>query len=302
MALTLLQFEIFEAVVETGSFTKAGELLGLTQSAVSHAVAGLEAELEIILITRNRPGLTMTDAGRILLRHIKEINKNIEQIKQEVAAINKLDTGTIKIGSFLSTSRRLIPGMISNFTKKHPNIQIELYEGSYEEIDDWLANGKIDFGFTIDSNTNRFDDIPLVQDKFIILLPNDHPLQDKKVINVQEVIEEPLIMPSKGWDKKLTTLFSQLGLKPNIRYRMEHATTMLAMVQEGLGYAIIPELSITEKPENVIMADLTPELVRTISIGFRSSSYLSPATQAFINEAKNWVKFQGYKIPVNNKP
>lgn len=293
--MTLLQFEIFEAIVETGSFTKAGELLGLTQSAISHAIASLEAEFNITLLSRNRPGITLTEAGKMLLRHIKEINKNIEQIQQEIAAINGLELGNIKIGSFLSTSKRLIPGMISNFTKKYPNIQIELFEGSYEEINEWLANGKIDFGFITDPD--RFDAIPLVQDKFIVLLPEDHPLKDKKVLNITELIDYPLIMASKGWDKKLSNIFSDYGLTPNIRFRIEHATTMLAMVQEGLGYAIVPKLSILNEPENVNVVNLTPELVRIISIGFRSSSYLSPATQAFINEARKWVKAQGYVVP-----
>jgi len=291
----LILFEIFEAIVETGSFTKAGELLGLTQSAVSHAIASLETELNITLLYRNRPGITLTESGKMLLRHIKEINKDIEQIKQEIAAINGLELGSIKIGSFLSTSKRLIPGMISNFIKLYPNIQIELFEGSYEEIDEWLANGKIDFGFITD--IDRFDAVPLVQDKFIILLPEDHPLKAKKEINIKEIIDNPLIMPSKGWDKKLSSLFYQYGLTPNIRYHIEHVPTMLAMVQEGLGYAIVPELAVLEKPDNVNIVNLTPELKRIISIGFRSSSYLSPATQAFINEAKKWVKSKGYIIP-----
>ncbi len=285
--MTLLQMEIFLVVVKTGSFTKAGEVLGLTQSAVSHAIAGLESELDVSLLGRNRTGINLTYAGERLLVHIKEILYRTELIRQEAAAINDLEVGTIRIGSFPSVSTKLLPGMIKTFKKNHPGIKIELLEGGYEDINKWIASTHVDTGFVILPHKD-FESVPVLEDQYVVLLPEDHPLSNKCCIHINDIAEEPFIMPLAGCEIFVRAIFKDNNITSNIHYEIEQSTTITALVRDGLGISIIPEMVYI--PPGVITVKLKPELCRRIGLAVRSFQSSSPATRAFLNHAQSWVK------------
>lgn len=285
--MTLLQMEIFLMVVKTGSFTKAGEVLGLTQSAVSHAIAGLESELGVSLLSRNRTGINLTYAGERLLIHIREIINRTELIKQEAAAINDLEIGIVRVGSFPSVSTKLLPGMIKSFKKNHPGIKIELLEGGYEDINKWIASAHVDTGFVILPNKD-FESVPVLEDQYVVLLPEDHPLNNKCCIYINDITEEPFIMPLAGCEIFVRAIFKDHNITPNIHYEIEQSTTITAMVRDGLGISIVPEMVYI--PPRVITVKLKPELCRRIGLAVRSFQSSSPATRAFLNHAQNWVK------------
>lgn len=285
--MTLLQMEILLMVVKTGSFTKAGEVLGLTQSAVSHAIAGLESELDVPLLSRNRTGINLTYAGERLLIHIREIINRTELIKQEAAAINDLEVGTIRIGSFPSVSTKLLPGMIKSFKKNHPGIKIELLEGGYEDINKWIASAYVDTGFVILPNKD-FEAVSVLEDRYVVLLPEDNPLKDKGYIHINDIAKEPFIMPLAGCEIFVRAIFKDHNISPNIHYEIEQSTTITALVRDGLGISIVPEM--VDIPPGVITVKLKPELCRRIGLAVRSFQSSSPATRAFLNHAQSWVK------------
>ncbi|KAE9713435.1 LysR family transcriptional regulator, partial [Escherichia coli] len=123
------QYKVFLTVIECGSFTKAGEKLGLTQSGVSHNIAKLESELGIVLLRRNRNGLSLTDAGERVMPHIRQIMYHAALLEQEAALIQGMEVGSIKIGTFPSFSSNVLPRLIHRFTQSYPHIKLELYEG-----------------------------------------------------------------------------------------------------------------------------------------------------------------------------
>lgn len=111
--MTLQQLEVFIKVSETGSFTKAGELLSLTQSAISHIISSLEIELGFTLLYRNRSGITITNEGKKILQHALDILNKTELLKQEASSIIGIESGTLKIGCFPSVSAKILPTMTS---------------------------------------------------------------------------------------------------------------------------------------------------------------------------------------------
>ncbi|MGG1573053.1 LysR family transcriptional regulator [Fictibacillus sp. NRS-1165] len=178
--MTLLQYEVFKTIVETESFTRAGEKLGLTQSAVSHAIRGLEAELEITLVNRGRTGITLTSEGKRMMEYIQEILDLTERMKQEAGLLNGLKVGTIRIGTFPSVSASLLPSILKNFHQDFPGIHTKIYEGGYEEIRQMITSGKIDIGFLTSSASDHLDFIPIMEDHLKILLPAGHKLKGEK--------------------------------------------------------------------------------------------------------------------------
>ncbi|CVO28886.1 LysR family transcriptional regulator [Streptococcus pneumoniae] len=172
-------YKVFQTVVECGSFTKAGEKLGLTQSGVSHNMAKLESELGIVLLHRNRNGLSLTDAGERVMPHIRQIIHHASLLEQEAALIQGMEVGSIKIGTFSSFSSKMLPQLIHRFTKSYPNIQLELYEGGYEEIEEWIASGTVDLGF-LTQPSRDLETVPLFQDELVVLMQESHRFHTKK--------------------------------------------------------------------------------------------------------------------------
>lgn len=191
--MTLARFEIFAKIVDLGSFTKASEELNMTQSAVSHAIASLEAEWGTSLLIRDRKkGIALTEVGQKTLIHIREILNRMEKINQELALAANVEIGTIRIGTFASASSCLLPKILATFEKKYPKITFSFFEGTYEEIEEWLHTGVIDLGFVVEREKGMpFDMIPLLQDKMVVAFPPAHRFHKKKLIHIEDLKEEP---------------------------------------------------------------------------------------------------------------
>ena len=132
--ITLAQIQAFAMVAEVGSFTLAGEQLGMTQSAVSHAVAALEKELQVSLLERDRNGISLTEIGQHTLMQAQEMLAAAERIRQYASAVVGLETGKVRVGSFSSVSARFLPGLLRKFRHCYPGIEVVLLEGADDEV------------------------------------------------------------------------------------------------------------------------------------------------------------------------
>lgn len=286
--MSLTRFEIFSKVVELSSFTKAAEKLNMTQSAVSHAVASLELEWGIALLIRDRKkGFMLTEVGQKTLIHMREILNQIERIKQEVAFASNLEAGTIRIGSFSSATSCILPKIISKFHKKHPNIEFIFFEGTYEEILEWFETGVIDIGIVIQQNMNtNLNLLPLIKDKMVVAFPEGHRFQEKTIIDIQDLQEEPFIMPKGVYRTHVDEIFSHAKIKPLIRFEVQDCATITSMVQEGLGITIGPELFLKDQPK-IKIGNLKQLNWRSIALAYPSIQSISPAVQAFLTVAQD---------------
>ncbi|MGE6855911.1 LysR family transcriptional regulator [Bacillus sp. FSL K6-2841] len=287
--LITFQYKVFLTVVECGSFTKAGEKLGLTQSGVSHNIAKLESELGVVLLRRNRNGLSLTDAGERVMPHIRQIIHHASLLEQEAALIQGMEVGNIKIGTFSSFSSKMLPQLIHRFTKVYPNIQVELYEGGYEEIEEWIASGTIDVGF-LTQPSREFETIPLFQDELVVLMQEDHRFNTKKVIEVDSFHDEAFIMPKAGCDLLIKKLLKERGVKPHVLFEIGDNNTLISMVQEGLGVTIIPTLILPEQMSDTKVIPLEKSVYREINLAFKSFKAASPSAIRWIEVVKDHFK------------
>lgn len=284
--LITFQYKVFLTVVECGSFSKAGEKLGLTQSGVSHNIAKLESELGVVLLRRNRNGLSLTDAGERVMPHIRQIVHHASLLEQEAALIQGMEVGSIKIGTFSSFSSKMLPQLIHRFTKGYPNIQVELYEGGYEEIEGWIASGTVDVGF-LTQPSREFETVPLFQDELVVLMQEDHRFNTKKVIEVDSLHNESFIMPKAGCDLLIKKLLKERGVKPQVLFEIGDNNTLISMVQEGLGVTIIPTLILPPQMSHTKVIRLETSVYREINLAFKSFKVASPSTKRWIEVVKD---------------
>ncbi|MFJ8238148.1 LysR family transcriptional regulator [Bacillus tropicus] len=287
--MTITHFQIFVKVVELGSFTKAARVLNMTQPAVSHAISNMESELGVTLIIRDkRKGLILTDVGNRILVHFREILNGVEKVEQEVAMEKGYEVGTIRIGSFPSASAYFLPKMIKIFREKYPNLELVLYEGTLKAVEDWLLSRVIDVGIVILPN-KEMETVPLVKEKMVVVLRDDHPLCEKEAITINDLENEPIILGKGGYEPPIIDMFKQAGVTLRIEYEVPTVPTSLSMVQEGLGLGISAKLALTNLPPNVKTKELSPLVWREIALAVPSIKESSPAVQLFIEEFQRLI-------------
>lgn len=286
--MSIVRYEIITKVVELGSFTETAEKLNMTQSAVSHAVASLESEWGVSLLIRDRKkGITLTEIGQKVLPHLREILKRVEIINQEIALTNNLETGIIRIGTFASASSCLLPKLLVKFQKKHPKIEFKFFEGTYEEISEWLSSGIIDIGFVVKGKSNPdFDLVPLIRDNMVVAFHPEHRFLYKETVNMEELLEESFIMPTGMYQSHVEELFEEAQIKPSILFEVHDCTTIANMVQEGLGVTIGPELFLKTQ-QNIKVSKLNIKNSREVALACHSIANASPAVKEFLHVAKD---------------
>lgn len=286
--MSIVRFEIIATVFELGSFTAAAEKLNMTQSAVSHAVASLESEWDVSLFIRDRrKGITTTEVGQKVLPHIREVLKRMESIHQEIALATNLETGIIRIGTFASASSCLLPKLLAKFQKKHPKIEFKFYEGTYEEITEWLSSGVIDIGFVVKGEANpNFDFVPLIKDDMVVAYHPAHRFQSGDTVDMAELAKESFIMPTGMYQSHVEALFEEAQIKPSIRFEVHDCTTIANMVQEGLGVTVGHELFLKTQ-QNIKVSNLTIRNSREVALACQSIAEASPAVKEFLHIAKD---------------
>lgn len=287
--MTLSQLQAFVAVVDARSFTGAASGLGMTQSGVSHAIAGLESELGITLLRRGRSGVRPTEAGERVLSHAREMLSQAESMRQVASAVVGVERGRLRIGSIWSVSARVLPAILGAFHRRHPGIEIVLSEGTDQEVEDWLGTGTVDVGFlALPSGASEAREI--VRDALLVLLPREHALASKSSLRIDQLVGVPFIMSKAGCEPLIREVFARFGAEPSVRYEAREVPTILGMVEEGLGISIIPELALPNVTERLRPVPLDPPVRRSLGVVTSSPENLSPAVEAFLREAEGWAE------------
>ncbi|MDT3425333.1 DNA-binding transcriptional LysR family regulator [Paenibacillus forsythiae] len=287
--MSINKYKVFMKVVELGSLTKAADEMGFTQSGVSHIINSLEEEFGFLLLTRSRSGVKLTSNGEEILKTLREVLKWHAHLEQEVASIHGLELGTVQIGTFTSVSVHWLPGIIKNFQQDYPNIEIRLFEGDYPQIEEWIAEGKIDCGFMSLPTWDTFDVIPLHKDPLLALLPVDHPLSSESSLTLSQIRNELFILPSKGSDYDVNRILKSAAIKPKFKYTSGDDYAIMAMVEQGLGISILPELVLRGQQFNIRSIELKGQY-RSLGIAVHSIKQVSPATRRFLDYVQRYPK------------
>ncbi|MGD9985573.1 LysR family transcriptional regulator [Pseudonocardia sp.] len=279
--MTLLQLKVLIAVIEHGGFTAAGAALGMSQPAVSRSVAALEAELGAPLLARNRAGATLTEAGVRAVAHAREVVRQSDLLRTEVAAVSGQVTGTLRLASLPSATGTLIAPLLRGFAERCPLVKVRLLEGSDDEIRDWLDQGVVDAGVvTVPAPGLRLE--LLDSHEMVAVLPAGHPLGAAEAVDYAALAAEPFIRSNCGCAQVFESVARQVGVRLDIAFEARELAAVLEMVGAGLGVSIVPAVALRAVPAETVVRPLLPRTVRTLAVAVSASA--SPAARAFLDE------------------
>lgn len=286
--MTLSQLQIFSLVAELRGFTSAAGRLGISQSAVSHALKSLEQELGVELIRRHQSLVELTDIGQQLLLRARAILGLAATMEQEAADARGMKRGTLRIGSFGPTaSMKLLPAILQRYRQAHPGIEVHIDEGPDRQVLQWLEERRIDVGFVV-LPQERFDCFALVEDQMVALIPSQHALATKDSVSLAELCDDPFILTEAGSAELVSRLFLTARLSPNIRYRSSQLLSTLETVARGDALTLVAQLSLPGSGDpRYRVKPLSPPARRQVGLAVLDRRQASPATLAFIEQARN---------------
>ena len=287
--MSLKKYEAFVRTVELGSLTKAAQSLGSTQSRISHILSDLEAEYGFSLLRRSRGGIELTEAGRLVLPKMQEILRGEQALSECVGEIRNANAGTVRVGVFTSVAVHWLPGMIRSFQAEHPGAHLEMRNGDYHDVDQWLREGSVDLGFVTLPAPAGMRTIPLAEDPLVAILPRDHRLARLEQIPIEELGQDPFISLLQSSDHDIHRALDNAGVHPNIKFTTKDDYAILAMVEQGLGISIVPQLLIRGRGQNLAVRPLVPQASRTIALAIPEGEAL-PVGNAFAQTAVEWLK------------
>ena len=234
MDMNILKYMAFIRTVEYGSFTKAAEMLNYSQSGISRMIHDLEQEWKVTLLERSRAGVRLTSDGMKLLPHAKNLCSEYQKLQMQVDELNGLQSGLIRIGTFSSVATHWLPNIIREFQKDYPNIDYELLLGDYTEIEEWIADGRVDCGFLRLPTHLDFETIFLEQDALMVVLPENHPLADCEQFPVTALCNDPFMLLEKGAKAEVSEIFERHNLMPKVHFTTWDDYAIMSMVESGL--------------------------------------------------------------------
>ena len=280
----------FLAAAETGSFSRAAEMLRYTPSGVNQLVTALEKEIGFSLFSRSTKGVALTANGQLLLPVIREILHQEDKLFELSAQMNGLLIGTVTIAAYSSIATHWLPAVIRDFQENYPHVEIKLMEGIWQEVSQWLEERTADIGFLSYQENMPFEWIPLAEDPMLALLPRNHPLAGADCYPLKRCEQDSFIMPALGCDDDVEALFARNHVDPNIRYTTIENFSAMSMVEQGLAesrqkaQAIIK--LITEKRIcDVAMIPIDPPASITLGAALHSRADASPAVKMFLKYA-----------------
>ena len=281
------------AVAEEGSFRGAAAKLGYTQSAISQQIATLERLVGTRLI--ERPGgpraVSLTETGRLVLRHAEAIIARLKAAQADVAALLGGGAGTLRVGTFQSAGARILPELLRRFREAWPAVEVQLTESASDpELLDSVERGDLDFAFAMPPLPDGpFEQVELLRDRWVLLVPSDSPLAARSApVPLTEVAELPLIGARLCRSaEQVHAHFRARGLEPRYVFHSDENNTIHGLVAAGSGIALIPQLAVDENDTRVTGLPLGPKVPpRVIALAWHRDRYRSPAAEAFAELAK----------------
>ncbi|MEM6446071.1 MAG: LysR family transcriptional regulator [Cyanobacteria bacterium P01_D01_bin.123] len=277
------QLQIFLNVSQSRNFSATAIELGISQSAVSRAIASLEDELGIILLSRGRFGARLTEVGEQMVQHARQIVQTREQMERDANVVRGLDGGRVRIASFRSAATHLVPPAISRLTQRFPNIEVTLIESAPLEVEQALREGAVDIGLVPLPRASEFETWEIARDEFVVLLPESEAPHAEH-LSWEGLSRYSFILYNYAeCTSMVREHWARTGQPFEVAYEIKEDSTILSMVAQGLGAAILPRLAALPIPTGVRSCQLPVPLERSIGAAVVAGADRSPAVYQFID-------------------
>lgn len=288
--MTLFSYEIFDAVARQGSFNKAAQQLHLTPSAISHAIAVMEEELGFALFNRGKTGVTMTSYGASLYPSIRAVLNSDEALKQSVARLNGLEKGKVKVAAFNSVCTCLLPGILKSFKAQYPQIEVEVYQGTYDDMKDWLRNGQTDIAFLSFGCREEFALTELFAEPLRCITPKGWPAPPDGIMTPELMNGQDFVVQGDATDAEMRQYLKKHKISTERRCHVLDDLSNLAMVEAGMGISIMPEMLLKTCTSEVDVYPLSPAENRVVGITSQRPGAMAPAVEQMFHHIVEYCR------------
>ncbi|MEO7979404.1 MAG: LysR family transcriptional regulator [Sporichthyaceae bacterium] len=279
------------AVVDTGTFSAAADELGYTQSAVSQQVAGLERAVGARLF--DRPGgpshVRLTPIGDVLVGHARAIVARLHAAAADVAAVRAGDKGILRVGTMQSIGTKVLPRLLRRYREEHPGIELLPQETwDLAELAAAVEDGRFDLSFAqLPLPEGPFEVRRVLDDPYVLLAPADAPEAGSESVTLRAAARLPLIGYSDPHEfEDLLYHLRRTGIEPSFVFRSNDNPTIQGFVASGLGYALMPRLTVDEDdPEVSVIPSVTGLPPRNLAVVWHADRQLAPVVQHFVELA-----------------
>jgi DNA-binding transcriptional LysR family regulator len=282
--VTEAQLKVLLAVADLGGFSLASERLAMSQPGVSRAVASLEEELGVRLLTRRRGAVSLTNVGVHVAMHARGVLAHSEAIRQEAGQVAGNYAGHLRIGSLPSLSAELMSPILARFHERHPGAEVELFEAPDEHVVYWIRSRSVDVGL-VARDPPDLDVTHLRDTELLGVLPATHPAAGGEAVPLAALEHDPFVVPGNGFERIVAELFAAEGRAPRVEFEVSETMSAVAIVAAGLGVAVVPDLLLDEFPPTAVALPLDPPVVLPLGLAVRSENEAPPAVTAFVDAA-----------------
>ena len=283
MNVSLRQLRVFQSVARTRNFSRTGEAVGLTQPAVSRAIAELERELGLRLLDRTTRDVELTEAGRSLSARLDRALDELDATLADVAGMADADGGKVRVASSPTLSAYLMPACIAACARAAPRVRFVLSDRIQQDVLASVRGGEMDFGVVVEPSA--VDDLhceAVLTEPFVLVTPATHRFARAAHVRWKSLDGESLVLldGSSGSRRYIDDALAQHGAACKIEQELSHPTTVFQMVEAGIGLTVMPRLAVPPGGlHGLVMKPLLPRLERTVMLVRRHDRALSPVAE-----------------------
>jgi DNA-binding transcriptional LysR family regulator len=256
--LTMLRALI--AIIEEGGFSRGADRIGVSQSAVSHAIRGLEFAIGSPLIERQRGNLELTPVGMKVAEEARTVLQAIDRLRRLKQDRNV--SGTVRVGVVASVASRIAPAALRDLRRNFPDIRLDIWDGTDQEVREWARNDLIDVGIggiCEDLSAEHF-----MEEKLLLLLPDGHRLLHQESVSPADLQGMRFVVPAAGCGPQIDVLLEDVGIAIDVVVRVRERETLLSMIRSGVGICMMPELALPPVADGFGVRTMTPPLSRVL--------------------------------------
>ncbi len=277
------KYEALVTSISQGSFTRAADLLGYTQSGLTHMMNALETEVGFQLLQRGHFGIRLTANGERIMPMVTEFLQAAERLREEIRSVSEQSGETITIGAYSSIASHWLPRILEAFRTVCPNVQVNIHDESRPQLFLEVQSGRFDLAFTSAPTEENVDWIPLREDELLALLPKTGQPDAQQKFAVERYAGTQFLMPSDGYDADILAVFNVHGIRPQLLTTSVSDPAIISMVAHGLGVSMLSELCIRGYEESVCALPLEPRYSRHLGIILRKNALMKPCVAKLID-------------------
>ena len=282
------QLEAFVQVASHRSFSRAAEVLQLTQPSITARIQALERELGEGLFDRGGRSVRLTDAGAIFLPYAERLLQGLQEARDSVEEVRTVQAGSLRLGSALTISTYVLPRLLHAFHSRYPGVEVIVRTGRSEQVLAMLLNDEVQVGVVRSLVHPEAATIDLYADEVILVTNPEHPFTASRRARTEEVAAQPVILFDRGssYYGLINSFFRQAGVVPNVAMELDSMEATKRMVEEGLGIALLPRVCLDRELKLGVLVEVTitdmPSLSRQIALIYRKSRKRARTIQAFL--------------------